>query len=173
MEEHTAPLGPSRVCPQPLSMARALSGTARQAPGSVLWSCLPMLLLRSLQDSWQRLGWHCQGGCKLHQHLTIPMVWVCSLSTGDPRAEPGTWLVSWSDASRWSPALTKASNTCWWITQPWVHQESPHRHCRRAFPSSVHFPPLCIHASSMVPPGVCPSPPVVPTAPTTPSMAAV
>lgn len=77
---------------QSLGRQQQRANSKRQTHGSGLWSCFLMLLLWILWCSWQRLGWHCQGSCKLDQHLIILMAWDYSLPTGAPRAGPGAYL---------------------------------------------------------------------------------
>ena len=40
----------------------------------------------------QRPGQHGQGGCKLNQHLIVPMARVYPFPASASRAEPGAWL---------------------------------------------------------------------------------
>lgn len=97
MEYHTAHLGPSRVCPQTCNVARALAGSSREPrardrpvaqTSGPAFSCS----CSGLWYSWQKQGWHRQGGCKLYQYLIVPMAWVYPLPTGAPGAGPGSWL---------------------------------------------------------------------------------
>lgn len=149
VEEHTAHLG----VPQPLSMGRALPGTARDRP---LAQTSGPACPRSSPGACRTHGKGWAGTARVVANCTStsPSPWCgfvpLPLVIPEQSLALGWWLGVMLPGE--AQASATASSTCWWVTQPWVHQAPGVP--SQALQQGISL--LCAFSTcSMVPPGVC------------------